>query len=225
MPRYNLKVLKRDLRTVLNKSSRKTRFGEETTPEKTESFWKRNKGKIKGALAVTTAVGLGALAVKNKKLIAGRLQPGAMQKTIDRKLNNRPISAKQELKNTEAVHDYAKEAGFELFFGKRRKNKTRFGKTRFGESSNQLAEKVEYKIEQLPPKKQNLIKKYLIKLLVAIGYKIGDLLDFTLKQIIALVIKHFGKLVLAAIMFHYGIIITKGINKKVSDVGDRFNKK
>ena len=102
---------------------------------------------------------------------------------------------------------------------------TRFGETRFGESSNQLAEKVEDKIEQLPPKKQNLIKKYLIKMLVAIGYKIGDLLDFTLKQIIALVIKHFGKIVLAAIMIRYGVKITRSINKKVSDIGDRFDKK
>jgi len=102
---------------------------------------------------------------------------------------------------------------------------TRFGETRFGESSNQLAEKVEDKIEQLPPKKQNLIKKYLIKMLVAIGYKIGDLLDFTLKQIIALVIKHFGKIVLAAIMIRYGVKITRSINKKVNDIGDRFDKK
>jgi uncharacterized protein (DUF697 family) len=62
-------------------------------------------------------------------------------------------------------------------------------------------------------------------MLVAIGYKIGDLLDFTLKQIIALVIKHFGKIILAAIMLRYGVKITKFINKKVNDVGDNFEKK
>ena len=97
--------------------------------------------------------------------------------------------------------------------------------TNFGETNEKLAEKVENKIEQLPVKKQNLIKKYLIKMLVAIGYKIGDLLDFTLKQIIALVIQHFGKLVLAAIMFHYGMRITKSINDKVVNVGNKLNVK
>ena len=96
--------------------------------------------------------------------------------------------------------------------------------TRFGESNEkQLIENVEHKIEQLPLKKQNIIKKYFIKMLVAVGYKIGDLIDFTLKQIIALVIQHFGKIVLAAIMLHYGMRITKSINDKVVNVGDKFN--
>ncbi len=101
-------------------------------------------------------------------------------------------------------------------------------KTRFGNETNsdkKLVESVEHKIEQLPRKNKNVIKKYLIKLLLGIGYKIGDLLDFTLKQIIALVIQHFGKLVLAAIMFHYGVKITKRINEGVVKVGRRFNSK
>jgi len=103
---------------------------------------------------------------------------------------------------------------------------TSFGKqTKFGKSNEKLANDVEHKIEQLPLKKQNTIKKYFIKMLVAIGYKIGDLIDFTLKEIISLVIQHFGKIVLAAIMVRYGMRITKSINDKVVNVGDKFKKK
>ena len=91
--------------------------------------------------------------------------------------------------------------------------------------NNTVVNSLDDKFKTLPPKKKSLIKKYLVKILVAIGYKIGDLIDFSFKQLLALVIQHFGKLVLAAITIRYGLKIQSSINKKVNDVGDRFEKK
>ena len=99
-------------------------------------------------------------------------------------------------------------------------NKHNFGETNVDEKT---VNKVVERIEQLPPKKQNFFKKYFIKMLVAIGYKLGDLLDFTLKEIISLVIKHFGKIALAIIMIHYGRTITNSINNSILNVGTKFN--
>ena len=92
-------------------------------------------------------------------------------------------------------------------------------RTHFGNemknSDQKFADKLEQKIEQLPPKKKSIIKKILIKILVSIGYTVGDLIKHTLKEIISLLVQHFGKIVLAAVMLNYGVKITNSINKKV----------
>lgn len=87
--------------------------------------------------------------------------------------------------------DYEEEAGFKLFFGKY----SSFGSTKKIDLNN-----IE---QQIKPKDRSRIKRLLYNLLKRSGVKLGEYVDYTLKQLISMTVRFLGPIVLAAVLFRY----------------------
>ena len=116
--------------------------------------------------------------------------------TIAASENAKRLIAKEERNPADVAADYKSEAGFSLFdFGKKKKKNFNFGLSQTLNATNV--------VNEIKPEKRSKVKRVLYTLLKKAGVKLGDYVDYTLKQLISMTIRYLGPIVLTAVLFRY----------------------
>ena len=99
------------------------------------------------------------------------------------------MAKKAAYREADEINAYREAAGFN------------FGKySSFGSTQKIDLNRIE---QQIKPKDRSLIKRLLCKLLKRSGVKLGEYVDYTLKELIAMTIRYLGPLVLASVLLKY----------------------
>ena len=96
------------------------------------------------------------------------------------------------------------------------KRETQFGNVKINKEKIDI---ITEKIEQ-NPKKESRMKKFLYSALINAGVKLGDYVDYTLKELIRITIKYLGPLVIVAMLYRfrepvYNTLVSKSDQKKI----------